>query len=64
MGNNDQDWENKVKGLIEQIKELKIYLNVNNSVFEENISLKEKIKLLEGEIQGLKEVIDVLLEQR
>jgi hypothetical protein len=58
MSNNNQEWEKKVQELIEQIRELQIYISVNNCVFEENISLKEKIQRLEEEIQLLKETIN------
>jgi len=58
---NVQDLEKKVEEQTEQIKELKSILNVQNSVFEENITLKEKVLNFNKEIHELKEIIEQLI---
>ena len=58
MHTREKNLEAKIKKLSAQVKESRIYLNVQDSVLEENISLRNRIRHLEEEIKMLKEMAE------
>ena len=53
----EKNLEAKIRKLAAQVKESRTYLNVQDSVLEENISLRNRIRRLEEEIKTLKEMV-------
>ena len=54
----EKNLEAKIRKLAAQVKESRIYLNVHDSILEENITLRNKIQHLENEIKMLKEMMN------
>ena len=54
----EKNLEAKIRKLAAQVKESRIYLNVQDSVLEENIALRNRIRHLEEEIKTLKEMVE------